>query len=187
MKDIIREGHEALNKVAEEVQIPLSDEDRNTLFLMLEYIRNSQDEEIATKYQLRPSVGIAAPQINILKRMIAIYTTDEKNEVLYNLMLVNPKIISHSEEMTFLQQGEGCLSVDREVPGYVFRYKKITVQGYQLNENGDLLKVKLRLKGYVAIVVQHEIDHLHGILFTERIDKANPYKVSENLNPIIFE
>jgi peptide deformylase len=186
MKDIIREGHETLQKVAEEVQLPMSEEEKETLRNMLQYIKNSVDEEICTKYGLRPSVGLAAPQINLLKRMIAMHTTDEKDEVLHSYMLVNPKIVSHSEELTYLPSGEGCLSIDREVQGYVMRYKRITVDTYLLQENGELEKTRLRLKGYVAIVFQHELDHLNGILFPERINKENPFFVPEGAKPIQF-
>ncbi len=185
MKDIIREGHETLTKVSNEVKLPMSREDKKTLFSMMELIKNSQNKDIAEKYQLRPGVGLAAPQINVSKKMIAIHTLDENNK-LYSYMLVNPKIISHSVEQTFLTSGEGCLSVDREVPGYVLRSKRITIKGYELKENGELASIKLRLKGYVAIVFQHEIDHLNGILFIDRINKENPFLVPENANPLEF-
>lgn len=187
MKDIIREGHETLYKQTLDVNIPIQKEDSSTLFSMMEYIVNSQDEELSKKYSLRPSVGLAAPQINISKSMIAIHTTDETGEVLYSYMLVNPKIISHSEEMTYLNSGEGCLSIDREVPGYVLRYKRITVKGYQLKTNGQLEEVTLRFKGYVSVVLQHEIDHLNGILFPDRINKPNPFLVDSNIKPIEFK
>jgi peptide deformylase len=186
MKDIIREGHETLQKVAVEVALPMSEEEKETLRNMLQYIKNSIDEEVCAKYGLRPSVGLAAPQINILKRMIAMHTTDEKDEVLHSYMLVNPKIVSHSEELTYLPSGEGCLSIDRTVSGYVMRYKRITVDTYLLKENGNLEKTRLRLKGYVAIVFQHELDHLNGILFPERINKENPFYVPEGAKPIQF-
>lgn len=186
MKDIVREGHDTLYKVAEEVQLPMSQEDQDTLRSMLQYVENSVNDEIAHKYQLRPSVGIAAPQINISKKMIAVFTTDEKDEKLYRLMMVNPKIVSHSEELTYLPTGEGCLSVDREVQGYVMRNKRITVETHLMNDDGSLEKVRLRLKGYIAIVVQHEIDHLNGIMFTDHINKENPFFIPENANPIQF-
>ncbi|QVK18931.1 peptide deformylase [Mycoplasmatota bacterium] len=185
MKDIIREGHPTLQKNASEVSLPMSDIDKKTLFSMMEFVKLSQDEETSQKYNLRPGVGLAAPQINVSKRMIAIHSTNEDNK-LFSYMLVNPKIVSHSVEQTYLMPGEGCLSVDREVPGYVFRPKRITVKGFQLKENGDLTPVSLRLKGYIAIVFQHEIDHLNGVLFTERINKENPFLVPQDIKPIDF-
>lgn len=146
---------------------------------MLQYLKNSQDPEIAEKYGLRPGIGLAAPQINVSKRMIAVHVTDEKGK-LYSYGLFNPKIVSHSVEQSYLTSGEGCLSVDREVLGYVPRYARIRVKGVDLEGN----EVDLRLKGLVAIVFQHEIDHLNGIMFYDRINKENPFKEPENATPI---
>jgi len=174
MDDIVREGHPILRQVAKEVDLPPSEEDKKTLEAMMEFLINSQDEEIAKKYNLRAGIGLAAPQIGISKRMIAIYLTDEQDR-LHQYALFNPKIISHSVEMTYLETGEGCLSVDRDVPGYVPRYARIKVKGYDLDNN----EVTLKLKGLAAIAVQHEIDHLNGILFYDRIDKEDPFKIPE--------
>ena len=166
MKDVIREGHETLLLKAKEVELPLSTEDKETLKLMMEFLVNSQIPEISEEYELRPGVGLAAPQINISKRMIAVLTTDERNEKLYKLILVNPKIVSHSVQKQYLPGGEGCLSVDREVEGLVLRHKKITVRAHMYNPETDELKqVEIRVSGFVSIVLQHEIDHLNGVLF----------------------
>ena len=161
MDDIVRDGHPVLRKVASEVTLPPSNEDKKILDQLLEYVKNSQDPEVATKYGLRPGIGLAAPQINVSKRMIA---------------LINPKIISHSVEKTYLVSGEGCLSVDDPYPGYVPRYARITIKGYD-SEGKEL---KLRLKGLPAICFQHEIDHLNGILFYDHINKENPMQKPEN-------
>lgn len=172
MKDIIREGHPTLRKVAEEVNLPASEEEKEILKKMMEFLKNSQDPEIAEKYNLRPGVGLAAPQINISKRMIAVRCEDHRGELL-NLGLFNPKIVSHSIETTFLEGGEGCLSVDREVKGIVPRYARIKVEATTLE--GE--KITLKLKGYPAVVFQHEIDHLNGIMFYDRIEGLDdPYK-----------
>jgi peptide deformylase len=179
MKDIIKEGHPTLRKVAKEVSIPPSKEEKEILQKMMEYLINSQDPEIAQKYGLRPGIGLAAPQINVSKRMIAVHVTDENNK-LYSYGLFNPKIISHSVEKCYLTTGEGCLSVDREVPGFVPRYARITVKGISL----DGEEVEIRLKGLPAIVFQHEIDHLNGIMFYDHINKDDPFKVPENAFPI---
>lgn len=65
MKDIIRDGHPTLREKAKEVEVPLSNEDKETLKSMREFLINSQDEETANKYGLRSGVGLAAPQINV--------------------------------------------------------------------------------------------------------------------------
>jgi peptide deformylase len=171
MDDIIRDGHPALRKVAEEVPLPPSDEDKQILLNLLEYVKNSQDPETAVKYGLRPGIGLAAPQINVSKRMIAVHLYDDKGN-LYSYALFNPKIISHSVEKAYLSSGEGCLSVDEAIPGYVPRHARVTVRGYDVN--GE--EVKLRLKGLPAICFQHEIDHLNGIMFYDYIDKNDPLK-----------
>src|SRR5690606_11209585 len=160
MKDIVREGHPSLTKVAQQVDIPITEEEKQLLKDMLTFLRNSQDEEIAKKYKLRAGVGLAAPQLGVEKQMFTVYYVDE-NEKVHEYALVNPKIVSHSVEKTFLPTGEGCLSVDREIEGYVPRYSRITVKAFDMDNN----PVKLRLKGYLAIVFQHEIDHLNGIMF----------------------
>jgi peptide deformylase len=175
MDDIIRDGHPSLRKVAEEVTLPASQEDKETLQELLEYVKNSQDKEVSMKYGLRPGIGLAAPQINILKRMIAVHVTDEKDQ-LYSYALFNPKIISHSLEKSYLTSGEGCLSVDEPFPGYVPRYARVTVKGFDVDGN----EVKLRLKGLPAIVFQHEIDHLNGIMFYDHIDKQDKFRQIEN-------
>jgi len=178
MDDVVSEGHPILREVADEGPVPISEEDRETLEQMLEYLENSQDDEIAEKYNLRAGVGIAAPQINISKRMLAVHFTDF-NDKDYSYGLVNPRIVSHSVEKTYLTSGEGCLSVDRDVPGYVPRYARITVKATDLEGN----EVKLRLKGFAAIVLQHEIDHLNGIMFYDHINADNPFEEPENAKP----
>jgi len=175
MKDILREGHPALRKVAEEVSLPPSQEDIDLLNKMLTFLKNSQDEEVAEKYNLRSGVGLAAPQLGINKRLIAIHFED-KNGELYSYQLINPKIISHSVEKACLAGGEGCLSVDRVVEGYVVRNARVTVRAHDIGGN----EIKLRLKDYPAIVIQHEIDHLNGIMFYDHINKDNPYLLPEN-------
>ncbi|MBM4764352.1 peptide deformylase [Bacillus sp. B15-48] len=175
MNDIVRDGHPSLRKVAVEVPLPASDKDKQTLAEMLDYVINSQNPEIAENYGLRPGIGLAAPQINVSKRMIAVHVHDEKDK-LYSYGLFNPKIISHSVERAYLASGEGCLSVDQPFPGYVPRYARITVTGTSL----DGQKIKLRLKGLPAIVFQHEIDHLNGIMFFDHINKDEPFAEIEN-------
>ena len=184
MKEIIVEGNELLRAKSEPVKLPMSEEDKKTMEEMTDYIFNSIDDEIAKKYDLRPAVGLAAPQIGINKKMLVIYTFDEKgNEHFYPM--VNPKLVSYSDEQTYLDCGEGCLSVTRETQGYVHRSKRVTVETYLYLE-GKLVKVTLRLKGYIAIVFQHEYDHLLGTLFVDRINKENPFFVPENSKPIVF-
>ncbi|NGP44402.1 peptide deformylase [Bacillaceae bacterium SIJ1] len=175
MKDVVREGHPSLRKQAKEVAIPPTKEEIALLKSMQTFLSNSQDEELVEKYDLRPGVGLAAPQLGVEKRMIAVLLTDDKDR-LYDYGLFNPKIVSHSVEKSYLPSGEGCLSVDREVPGIVPRYARITVKAI----NSDLEPVKLRLRGLPAIVFQHEIDHLNGVMFYDHINEDDPFAIPEN-------
>ena len=75
--------------------------------------------------------------------------------------------------MGYLDSGEGCLSVKDEHPGHVFRHARIKVRGYDLIQDKNVV---ISAEGYFAIALQHEIDHLSGILFYDRIDKNNPWK-----------
>ncbi|MCS4486706.1 peptide deformylase [Staphylococcus americanisciuri] len=170
MKDIIRDGHPTLRQKAETLTFPLTDEERQTLLDMQEFLHNSQDPEIAEKYQLRSGVGLAAPQINVPKRMFAVYLPDDGNGKSYDLAIVNPKIVSHSVQDAYLPMGEGCLSVDEDIPGLVHRHHRVTIKGFDIDGN----EVSYRLKGYAAIVFQHELDHLNGVMFYDHIDKDNP-------------
>lgn len=182
MKDIIREGAEILKTKAQEVKLPLSAEDETLLLKMNEYILNSIDPKISEQYGLRAACGIAANQVNVAKKMLAMRDFDEQN-VLHHYLMINPKIISYSDELAYLPDGEGCLSVDREVLGLIHRPRKVTVKTY-LYENGEVKEVTLKLKDYIAVVFQHEFDHLNGILFVDRINKDFPLLVPENSTPI---
>ncbi|MFT8317900.1 MAG: peptide deformylase [Sporolactobacillus sp.] len=176
MDDIIREGNPILRQVAKEVTLPASQKEKDTLREMLDFLKNSQDEDLAKKYHLRAGIGLAAPQIAISKRMIAL-CLDDDNGKHYEYMLFNPKIVSESVENTFLDGGEGCLSVDREVPGYVPRHARVKVKAFDIEGK----PLTLRLKGYPAIAIQHEIDHLNGILFYDHINKEDPFKVPDHV------
>lgn len=184
MKDITKEGNPILKTKCIDVKLPLSTEDENHIKSMIEYLVNSQDEELSKKYNLRPGVGLAAPQIGLNKKMLVILAYDEEGK-LHFYPMINPKLVSYSEEKTYLETGEGCLSVDREVRGLVHRAKRVTVETYLYSE-GKLTYVRLRLKNYIAVVFQHEYDHLNGILFVDRINKNNPFEVVPNSTPVVF-
>ena len=129
-KDIILDTDERIRMQSEPVQLPLSNEDRELLQAMLDYVRNSQDDEIAEAEGLQPAVGIAAVQVGVLKQMIAVVIPYEDG--VDEVALVNPKIISESVQNAYLDNGEGCLSVKGEHPGHVFRHARIKVRGYDL-------------------------------------------------------
>lgn len=176
MDSIIREGHPTLRKRAEKLTFPLSDEDRQLAHDLMEFLENSQNEEIAEKYHLRAGVGLAAPQVNRSIRMTAVLVPGAENEdPIFKHILVNPTIVSESVQKAALAEGEGCLSVDRDVPGYVPRSARIKLRWFDLDGN----KHEERLRDYPAIVMQHEIDHLNGILFFDHINDENPFTAPE--------
>ena len=185
MNDIIREGNPTLRAVAEDVTFPLSDEDIILGEKMMQFLRNSQDPVIAEKMGLRGGVGLAAPQLDISKRIIAVLVPNPEDaegnppKEAYSLqeIMYNPKVVADSVQDAALGDGEGCLSVDRDVPGYVVRHARVTVEYY--NKEGEKQRVKLR--GYNSIVVQHEIDHTNGIMFYDRINKDNPFAIKDGL------
>ncbi|WP_150272243.1 peptide deformylase [Paenibacillus tepidiphilus] len=177
MDDILREGDPVLRSVAEPVKLPLSSEDRETLECMMQFLKNSQDPEMSAKYKLRSGVGLSANQIGVLKRMFVMFSNDEKGRIVEHAW-VNPKIISHSLSMVYLPESEGCLSVDRPVQGFVPRYESVKVKGY----NQDGKEVTMKFKGYQAIIIQHEMDHLDGVMFYDRINEENPFKLPQGVD-----
>lgn len=185
-KDIIKEDNERLRKKSVNLEIPLTNEDIETLELMNQYLINGYDDDFALKDEIRPGVGLSAVQIDVLKRMFVILAYDEDDE-LHNYGVINPKIISHSEQLTFLPNGEGCLSVDRDTEGLVMRPRRITAKCYLYDfETKKLNETILKLKGYLAIVFQHEYDHLNGILFIDRINRKDPFLIPENSVSVEF-
>ncbi len=171
---ILDEKDKRLRLISKEVTFPLSKEEKESIKDAMEYLKYSQIEEYEKKYNLRAGWGMSAIQIGIDKRWFVI-VEEQEDKTFKNYFFANPKIISNSTEKIYVEQGEGCLSVNREVPGIIPRYARVTIEAQDINGK----KFKLRLREDLAICVQHEIDHLNGILFIDRIDKKNPYKDAE--------
>lgn len=171
---ILDEKDKRLRQISKEVTFPLSKEDKETIKDTMEYLKYSQIDEYAKKYDLRAGWGMSAVQIGVLKRWFVIVEEQEDGSF-KNYFFANPKIISNSTEKIYVEQGEGCLSVNREVPGIIPRYARVTVEAQDMDGN----KFTLRLREDLAICVQHEMDHLDGILFIDKIDKKNPFKYAD--------
>lgn len=171
-KDILDEKNKILRKTSKEVTFPLSKDDRDKINLMIEYLRNSQIEKIAKKYNLRPGMGLSAVQLGILKRYFVVVHEQEVKETFKTYVIINPKITSNSQEIIYVDEGEGCLSVNRDVEGIVKRYARCTVEGFDMEGN----PIKIRAREELSVAFQHEIDHLNGILFYDKIDKNDPFK-----------
>ena len=125
-------------------------------------IRQLAEDMLETMYQA-PGVGLAAPQVG---RSIALIVADPASgddTPPEPMILINPKIISASGETAMV---EGCLSVP-DYSAEVSRYQKIVVKARTLDEK----EIELTLEDFPATVVQHEIDHLNGTLFIDRIGR----------------
>lgn len=169
--DILDEKNKILRTVSKEVTFPLSKEDKDTIDTMIKYLHDSQIDELSEKYDLRPGMGMSAIQLGIPKRyFVVVHEVGEGEFDTY--ILINPRIISNSMEKIYVEEGEGCLSVNRPVEGIVPRYARVTMEAYDIEGR----KINVRAREELAICFQHELDHLNGILFIDHIDKKNPYK-----------
>lgn len=144
IRNIREDGDEILRKKSREVEV-VDDKIREILEDMVETMH---------KYN---GVGLAAPQIGLLKRLIVIDLYDDKGPI----KLVNPEIIKEKETQ---EVEEGCLSFPNKF-AKIIRPEEVTVKA--LNENGKT--VKISAKGLLAQALSHEIDHLNGILFVDKI------------------
>lgn len=130
-------------------------------------IRTQVTDMFETMYDA-PGIGLAATQVDFHQRVIVIDVSEEQNEP---LCLINPKIIEKSGE---IEWEEGCLSV----PNYyesVKRSNDITVRA--LDQNGK--EFEIEASEILAVCIQHEIDHLNGILFVDHISKLKQKRLKE--------
>ena len=155
-KDILDEKNKILRTKSKDVVFPLTAKDKKTIASMIEYLTNSQIEELSEKYDLRPGMGMAAIQLGIPKRYFTVVYEKEEGQF-DTYVVINPVITSTSSEKIYVEDGEGCLSVNRPTEGIIPRAARITVEGYDMDGN----KVKFRVREEVSIAFQHEIDHLN--------------------------
>lgn len=168
---ILDEKDKTLRKKSKEVTFPLTDQELKDINDMMDYLEMSQIEETREKYDLRAGWGLSYIQIGVPKRIFVMVHEYEEGKF-RRYVVINPRIKSMSEEMVYISEGEGCLSVNRPVEGIVPRHARMTIEYY--NEHGE--KEELRVREELAVGFQHELDHLDGILFTDRIDPKNPFK-----------
>ena len=168
--NILDEKEKSLRKKSVDAKIPLNKEYKELIKQAIKELTYSQIEEYSEKYDLRPGMGLAFPQLGINERIIII-VHEVDDGIFDEYVVINPKIISYSDEMIAAEAGEGCLSVNREVPGHIKRHARITVEGYDINGK----KIKIRAREELSIAFQHEIDHLDGILFYDRIDPNHQF------------
>ena len=141
IRNIRKDGDEVLRKICKKVDA-INDKTRQLI------------KDMADTLYRADGVGLAAPQVGILKRIVVINVGDGLLE------LINPVVISQSGEQTYI---EGCLSIPG-VYGELLRPAKVVVEAF--NPNGD--KINVEGEGLLAVVLCHEIDHLDGILFKDK-------------------
>ena len=132
-------------------------------------LRTFIDDMFETMYD-HEGIGLAAPQVDVLKRVITIDIEGDKTN---QIVLINPEILTSSGE-TGIE--EGCLSI----PGcraLVPRKEKLTVKA--LNRDGE--EFTLDADGLLAICIQHEIDHLNGVLFVDHISQLKRQRIKEKM------
>ncbi len=149
---IVQEGEPVLRKKAELIKNPKSPEIKGLIADMIATMKKAN------------GVGLAAPQVGVPFR---IFTVNVEGKV---YVFINPEIKSLSQDESSFE--EGCLSVPK-IWGPVIRPKKLAIKA--LDEDGE--PIKIRAKGLLARVIQHEMDHLNGTLFIDKAEKL--YKIAE--------
>lgn len=158
--EILKYGNPTLKKKSEEVTI-FDDQLASYADQMYQLMRDAK------------GIGLAAPQLGLLIRLLIIDIEDEGGR----LDLVNPCIVSQSDDLE--EAEEGCLSI----PGIyakVMRHSKVSVEAQNLK--GEI--IKLEAESFLARVIQHEIDHLEGILFIDRLEELDKKRFKSELKKI---
>lgn len=135
--------------------------------------RQLADQMLETLYATGNGIGLAATQVGVLKRLIVVDIGEDDDETYEPLVLFNPEILSVEGEVV---AEEGCLSIP-DVTAEVRRPEKVVVEGMDIQ--GE--PVHIEADGLLARVLQHEIDHLNGVLFIDRISGLKRQLLKEEL------
>ncbi len=143
--------------------------------LVTDKVRSFLDDMLETMYADK-GVGLAAPQVGDLRRLIVIddKTGEDGQPGPHPLYMVNPEIIEKSEETIFFN--EGCLSVPGQC-AEVERHQSITVKYLDYNGKEQILKAQ----DYLAVIIQHETDHLDGILYIDHLSRLKRNMIIKKL------
>lgn len=163
----LRERSRKVKVVSDEVKTLVEDMKAATL-----------DWEASRPHEL--GVALAAVQIDRLERVVIVRNNFENKEDKSFLTLIDPEIIKH--EGTPVEEPEGCLSV-KDLYGLVPRYPKIRVRAI----GADGRQVRIKAEGFLARVLQHEIDHTNGVMFIDHVtSQENFFKLNQagELNPM---
>lgn len=167
-KDIITLPHASLRAKSERVHV-ITD---NTHALIQDMKNAALDWEDSRPHEI--AVALAAVQINRLERVVIVRSDFENKEDRSFTVLINPEIVKYEDGLT--TDHEGCLSV-ASIYGLVPRYNKIRLKA--LDESG--VEIRAKAEGFLARVLQHEIDHTNGICFIDHIDDEKDafYKLND--------
>jgi peptide deformylase len=160
IREILTEGHPTLRKVAKRVR---SEELNDPLFQQL------IDDMFATMYKA-PGIGLAAPQVNVSKRLFVLDLQDDEEEH-EPLVIVNPRFTLMEGEIESI---EGCLSVPGKV-GDIMRYERVVCTG--LDRHGR--RIERTGTGLLGRCLQHEMDHLDGVLYIDRAKNIRPAETQD--------
>jgi len=165
---IARMGHPVLTSKAVKVDDPTSS-----------YVQQLASDMVETMIDA-PGVGLAAPQVHVPLRIIAFripFSQKDNNQSVPPTVIINPEITPLSDIKE--EELEGCLSIPKMV-GVVPRYKNIRYQAYDLSGQ----KLEVDAEGYHARIIQHECDHLDGILYPMRMRDLSKFGFAEEFSKI---
>jgi len=164
----IQMNHKILKQRAKEIKFPINEKTKSIINQMKNFIRTMEDNDGST------TVGLAAPQVGYPLRLF-FYQIPSKLAVHEGIeyvplsFLINPSYVP-SKNSTSKKSWEGCLSIP-DMMGEALRYDNIEYSGY--NINGE--KITGTASGVLAQIIQHETDHLDGILYTSKIPSDGKY------------
>ena len=159
IREILSEGHPTLRKVAKKVSL---EELTDPLFQQL------IDDMFETMYDA-PGIGLAAPQINVAKRLFVVDLQDEPDHGPF--VVINPKFTLTEGEVVSI---EGCLSVPGML-GDLTRFERVVCTGF--DRRGK--KIELEGRGLFGRCLQHEMDHLDGVLYVDKAQNVRPAHTEE--------
>jgi len=160
MAKLVPENHPALHTIAEELTV--EDFESGFVTKLIKDMRSALKSYSVDGYT---AVAIAAPQIGVSKRLFLIDDQSKNRDALPSFVAINPRIVKASKKTHLV--GEGCLSIPN-LYGLVRRSKNVTLRA--TDENGQ--EFERGAGGLLAQIIQHENNHLDGILFTDIADKV---------------
>lgn len=172
---ICYDDNQKIREVSEVLVFPLTEEDKQAIAKMISYIDACYYDEF-DQYKIRAGIAIAGVQIHYLKKVAYIHLNDEE-DVEHEYLIANPHIIFESYTKGYVQGGEGCLSVEIDKYGLVPRSYHIKVKATNVFNQKS---IEIEAKGILAICLQHEIDHLNGRLYYDKINLFNPDYIEED-------